>query len=299
MVSKSGRGKFDTYPGGGPGDIPRRLAALPNDGGVYVAGNADGQFPGKPAAASGHDFLARFDASGNLLWLEQSESLDMTATWDGYAVDGLGNFYGVAFTYFTPRHHELYKVSPAGTEFWRRPARDNFYGDPSRLAVNDDGTRIYQSLSTGSAAAIITLSDGQGCEIWAKRIQFGHSVVIDPVEGTTWNGSAHLYNYGLPIVDGDQLYLMMSYQNRYQFGSVPIDPYDDVLIAALNGETGDVERARQYRTSQDSSYAPLALGLASDGTLHIAGYISNPPSDPAYGDRPIIVIDPETLDPIN
>ena len=143
-----------------------------------------------------------------------------------------------------------------------------------RLVVSEDGERIYQTLSTDDSGVsfsdvLVTLSSAQGIELWAKAIEFGHSEVIEPIEGVIWNGRAGYSHEVLPLVNGDDLHLAMPYFNTYENGSVPRASHDNAFVATLDGTTGTVERARQYRSRQT-----LRLdAFASDGgaALQIGG----------------------------
>ena len=277
---------LNTLSDGGDSDRPNRIEALPGDGGVYVFGSFGGRFLGQPAAVTGEDFLARFDGSGNLQWLKQSDrfrirpiSPNATGSVDPIAVDGAGNLYFVARaeTNFSP--DPLSKFTPAGDELWSRATRrDNT--ELHTLAVSEDGQRIYQTLEGVPGPPIddvlVTLSDAQGVEVWAKSFEFRHSTPTG--DGGTWTGRTQGSHQARLLSRGDELFLATPYFNRYQNEVVPTDPHDNVLVAVLDGETGVVERTRQYRLTPPTEFLRqgtdnLKVAIEPSGTLNIANEV--------------------------
>ena len=64
-------------------------AAVDTSGNIYVAGTTVGTFPGQVSAGSSDGFLAKYDSSGNLVWVRQFGSTGFESPRD-VAVDATG-----------------------------------------------------------------------------------------------------------------------------------------------------------------------------------------------------------------
>lgn len=241
------------------------------DDGVYVYGYHFGQFPGEPAEDSNAEFIARYGPDGTQIWLDQSPSygpLLQPLLQGGISVDGGGNMYLLAVD-------RLIKIEPStGQVLWSREIRSN----SERVFVGPDGG-VYVSLrNTGGLEDFgLTKLDANGNELWANNYQVQHEVEIDPIEGVIWRGFASIsggltvnFPTGLAAVfDGDEVYVAGRYSNSYEFGSTPRAPHDNVFVAALEEETGNMVRLGQYRVSGDLELT--AFDIDPNGVLQIAG----------------------------
>jgi hypothetical protein len=259
-----------------PSSVNDRVYAVVSnslDDGVYVYGYHFGQFPGEPAEDSNAEFIARYGPDGTQIWLDQSPSygpLLQPLLQGGISVDGGGNMYLLVASQNNIENDTLTKIGPSGQVLWSRNARDQ----SGRVFARSDGY-VYVSLRTADFG--LALIDPDGNELWAKNYQVEHEVEIDPIEGVIWRGFASIsggltvnFPTGLAAVfDGDEVYVAGRYSNSYEFGSTPRAPHDNVFVAALEEETGNMVRLGQYRVSGDLELT--AFDIDPNGVLQIAG----------------------------
>jgi hypothetical protein len=137
-----------------------RGIAVDAAGNVFVVGNSLGQLPLQPPAI-GELFIAKFDTSGNRLWIRQWGSQGDGANRDvgrGVALDAAGNAY---MTGYIPRPYGgttpggsgdgfAAKYDAAGNQLWFSRIRGLGPDDANAIAVAADGNTIYLTGSTNS-----------------------------------------------------------------------------------------------------------------------------------------------------
>jgi hypothetical protein len=232
------------------------IALAPRTGDVYVSGTYDGQFPGKPAEATGTPFLAKFGSDGKRAWLEQSDKLGSR---QGMVVDSSGNAYLLGRASVSTL--DVTKVNPAGKVVWHSTGIPNDHGASQNIAVSPDGKGVYVGSTT------VTKLNGKGSVAWTQKYNLTHETKIDPVEGVMSKGSAGKLT-GLVFSKG-KLYLMTGYLKQYEYGSTPREGHMDLLVVAVNPTNGKPSWTKQYK--HKASLAPESYGMLANGDLWVAG----------------------------
>ena len=174
--------------GSSAGDVANGIA-VDASGNSYITGDTNGTLPGQTSAGGADAFLAKYDSSGNQVWLKQfGGSADDIGS--AVAVDGSGNSYVTGYTTGTlPGEIAsgmddafLAKYDSSGNQVWLRqfgtPAQD----DGTAVAVDASGNIYATGYTTGVLAgsanaggddAYLVKYDSSGNVLWAR--QFGSS----------------------------------------------------------------------------------------------------------------------------
>jgi hypothetical protein len=211
------------YDSGGNQLWVRQLGTAGNDvgngvavdaaGNAYLSGYTSGTFSGQTSAGGTDAFLAKYDGSGNQLWVRQLG----TAFYDyggAVAVDGAGNAFLTGFTTGTfgglisagGRDAFLAKYDATGNQLWLRQlgtsGADSGFGLASDSSGNayvvgeTDGAFTGQS-SAGGQDVFLAKYDGDGNQLWVRQLGIASTesatgAAVDPA------GNAYLagYTYG-------------------------------------------------------------------------------------------------------
>lgn len=179
-------------------------------GNIYVAGFTDGALPSHTSAGMKDAFVAKYDATGSMLWSKQFGS-DKDDRAIGVATDASGNAYVVGHTdgpilpSVTPlgnRDAFIIKFDPSGNVVWARPIGSDRFDRAFNVAVDasgnacvsgyTDGTLPGQSL-VGGYDAYIARFDPSGNMVWAR--QYG-SELYDHGYGVTMDAASNIYVVG-------------------------------------------------------------------------------------------------------
>lgn len=141
---------------GSPGDEEATAVAAGSGGEVYVTGSTTGQLLGRPSLGGMDYFLARYDADGTLLMLEQrgtsAEDVALAVAagpagnaWvTGYTEGALGGPSAGGRDLFVAKH------DPAGSDLWVRQ-RGTFATDSGNaIAVNAEGEAFVAGATEGA-----------------------------------------------------------------------------------------------------------------------------------------------------
>ncbi len=183
--------------------------AVDGAGHSYLSGYTEGSLGG-PSAGSWDAFLAKYDASGALLWTRRlgTEGID---SGQGVAVDGAGNAYVAGYTYGSlggsnagGQDAFLAKYDAEGIMLWTRqigtPEGDFGYG----IAVDGAGS-VYICGETrgslggpfaGSSDAFLAKYDAEGIMLWTRQLgrsaqDSGNAVAVDGAGNAYIGGTAH------------------------------------------------------------------------------------------------------------
>ncbi|HUG68126.1 MAG TPA: SBBP repeat-containing protein [Pirellulaceae bacterium] len=158
---------------------PDWASAVAADGSLYVAGSTHGTFPGETPSGNLDAFVAKYDASGNLVWLEQfgTGGNENTAA---IAVDTGGIYVaGTNSGGFGGQGVFAAKLSHSGAVAWLRDDLGTTGTDWAN-AVAVDATGVYVGGSTtgafpgksklGGQDGFILKLDLAGADVWAEQI---------------------------------------------------------------------------------------------------------------------------------
>jgi hypothetical protein len=171
-------------------------------GNVYIGGFTEGSLGG-PSAGKTDAFLAKYDASGNLLWTRQMG----TPSYDyGYSValDACGNAYIGGYTQGSLKGNAassdafLAKYDPSGKMLW---FRRTVTGWNLSVAV-DAASNVYIAGETLTSSkyigtyfdSFLTKVDASGKVLWSRRIgasnnNESHAVAVDAAGNAYMSGS--------------------------------------------------------------------------------------------------------------
>jgi uncharacterized protein (UPF0548 family) len=243
-------------------DIAMGVSA--NGSGAYVAGYTSGALPGQSNAGGIDAFVAKFDASGTLLWSRQFGSAD-----SDHALAVSSDATGVYVAGFTdgalPGQTSaggidafLVKYDADGNLLWTRQfgtsATDHGYG------VSADGSGVYVTGSTddtlpgqssvGGTDAFVARYDAAGNLVWAR--QFGSTSAE-----VGWGASA----------DGSGVYISGGTAGALP-GQSPGAGDQDAFVARYDA-AGNLLWARQF----GSLGFAQSFGVSGDGSgVYVSGY---------------------------
>jgi hypothetical protein len=148
-------------------------------GDIYVTG-ATGEIYGTTPTDDKGGRLAKYDASGNLMWLEQAYPDRGLDHCQGIALDTQGNIYIAGETYrYLGAEAFLIKYAPDGTQLWEQHvgSPDNEFG---RDVTVDNSGNVYLVGSTtgqvgdtdppGTYDLFISKYDTYGTPIWTQQM---------------------------------------------------------------------------------------------------------------------------------
>ncbi len=158
--------------------------------GIYVAGYADGVFPGQSSPGGRDAFVRKYDADGNVIWTRQFGTFS-TDFASAILADSTGVYvagFAYSLTAALPGQTSsgglfdafLRKYSSDGVEIWTRQFGSN--GDDAAAGIGVDSTGVYvvgevggalpgQTSAGGHRDAFVRKYDGGGTEVWTR--QFG------------------------------------------------------------------------------------------------------------------------------
>ncbi len=225
-----------------------RGVAVDGSGNAYITGHTNGSLGG-PNAGSLDAFLAKYDASGTLLWTRQTGT-GANEDARGVAVDSAGNAYLTGYTNGSLGGANagledafLAKYDTSGTLLWTRQtgtaSSDEGYG----VAVDRAGNAYITGYthgnlggpSAGGNDAFLTKYDALGTRLWARQIgspayDYATGVAVDRT------GNAYVTGWTLGSLGGPQAGLGDAFLLKF-------DASGDLLWKRQTGTTvGDVGR---------------------------------------------------------
>ncbi len=157
--------------------------AVDASGNAYISGCAQGSLGGGTYAGGYDAFLAKYDTSGNKLWLQQIGTTSSDGS-HSVAVDGSGNAYISGWTNGSLGGTNagysdafLTKFDASGNELWSQQIGTLNY-DISRSVAVDASGNAYISGNTArpfghvgdDSDAFLTKFDASGNELWSQQI---------------------------------------------------------------------------------------------------------------------------------
>jgi len=180
--------------------------ATDSAGNIYVTGITQGGLDGHTNAGSRDGFLAKFDTSGNQLWLTQFGTTELDSSSE-VKIDPTGNLYVTGYTHGefsgntsnTNSDAYLMKFDPTGAPLWTQQFGTSGNDFGTSMALNAGGD-IYLAGSAGGAFddnrnagysdVMMVKFDTNGDQLWAQQFgsaenDYGYSVALD-AEGLPW-----------------------------------------------------------------------------------------------------------------
>jgi hypothetical protein len=243
-------------------DIANTVAA-DSAGNVYVAGSTQGALGG-PNAGTSDCLLAKYDASGSLVWMRQvGTAAGEVAT--GVATDGAGHVYmtGVtggdlggpnagAIDFF------IAKYDGAGNQVWLRQTGSLERDYSTGIAVDFEGNAFVTGFTDGSFGAPIVRGpdlflvkyDAAGNRLWIRQLG---STGRDEATGIAVDAEGNAYVTG--VTDGS-------------LAGPHIGNYDAFLVKY--GPSGALLWSRQYGTGDNEGGQGVVVDAT--GSVCIVGY---------------------------
>jgi hypothetical protein len=267
-------------------------------GNIYVGGVTRAALPGQTAAGNGDAFVARYDASGDLIWVRQFG----TTREDGIvatATDAAGFVFAGGFingeTSISGTAALLAKYDAAGNQLWLRQFGAAGFSTTTTDVASDAAGNVYVVGTAGNIfgrEAFLTKFSPAGAQLWSRPIA---TSTLDPAALATDN-AGHIYVVGTAASDaviaqydalGNQVWLR-------QFGTASNDLPQDVATNALgdvyivglqDGYDLEASFIAQYdaagvqqwvRAFSAENFPPWATAVAADGegNAFIGGFIA-------------------------
>ena len=218
QYDSSGTQKWVKQLGSSGSDISTGISSE-NNLNVYVVGYTDGSFLSNINLGSNDAYLAKYDASGNQLWVKQFGSSD-TDFAQGISIDNSGNVYvagstlGSLFGNSSFGDYDAYvaKYDVSGNQVWIEQFGTSEFEYATGIGSDNDGNVYVTGFTYGALAdnsnsglndAYIAKYDASGNQVWIK--QFGTSS-FDEANGisTDSNGNIYITGYiGGEYIDGE------------------------------------------------------------------------------------------------
>lgn len=155
-----------------------------NAGNIYIAGYASGYFATGGFSYKSGPFLIKLDKDGSIIRIDQPGH-DYESVRDAVA-DSSGNIYLTGMTWKSAEGIEnpggaeifLSKLTPEGTELWKKKWGTDSHDEGLSVTVNNDGNIFVAGKTTGSMSGyanagssdiFMTKFDSEGNELWTKQ----------------------------------------------------------------------------------------------------------------------------------
>ena len=259
--------------------------AVDSAGNTYVTGYFEGtaSFGGTSLTSSGSNdvFVAKYDASGNVLWEKKAGGTNFDKG-RGIAVDGSGNAYvtgefsGTAsFGGTTLSSSGTYiadifvaKYDASGNVLWAKKAGGSSWDEGRSIAVDGSGNTYVTGYflgtanfggttltSSGSNDVFVAKYDASGNVLWAKK---GGGSSLDGGSGIAVDGSGNAYVTG-------------EFSGTASFGGTTLSSSggSDIFVAKYDASGAVLWAKKAWGTSDD-----LGFGIAVDGSgnTYVSGF---------------------------
>jgi len=250
--------------------------ALDGLGNAYISGGTTGSLGG-PNAGFEDAFLAKYDASGSLLWTSQMGTTagDFSRS---VAVDGLGNAYISGWTGGSlggPNAGQsdafLVKYDSSGSLLWTRQIGTTANDLSFSVAVDGLGNAYISGATYGSLGgpnagyydAFLAKYDSSGSLLWTSQI------------GTT----AYDYSWSVAVDGSGNAYI--SGDTSGGLGGPPVG-WTDAFLAKYDS-SGSLLWTRQIGTTNGDWSSSSSVALDGSGNAYISGYTGGSLGGPNAG----------------
>ncbi|MCB1065224.1 MAG: hypothetical protein KDN20_20195, partial [Verrucomicrobiae bacterium] len=239
--------------GGGVKSDKTRAVTFAPDGGVFLAGetNGDGSFGDLKRDGLGETdfFLARVSKEGKFLWVR---SLGGSLIDRGYGVvsDAAGNAYVTGHFQSTDAQVDgqtlpnrgdydvfVAKYSPDGALLWIRTAGGVGYDYGHGIAIDPQGDIVVSGSVAGEATFgdIVTKSEGKGRAIFCAKYSPAGDLIWVKASTGNFSGSGH----GIGVDASGNLYLGGSGSGSGSFGNLPLESKTGAALVLKLSSSGD------------------------------------------------------------
>jgi hypothetical protein len=265
-------------------------------GNIYVGGVTRGALPAQTSAGNGDAFVARFDASGGVIWVRQFG----TSQEDGIvesATDAAGAVFVAGFTggqtSIAGTTGLLAKYDSAGNRLWTREFTAAGFSTSAIDVDTDAAGNVYVLLNMGNVSGqqwSLAKYTAEGAPLWSRPLDAS----LNPTRLAT-DTSGHVYLVGRTASDafvaqyddlGNQVWVR-------PFGTPSLDTATDVATNALgdvyvvglqDGYDLEASFIARYdaagdqnwvRTFTADDFAPWAMAVTADdeGNTFIGGFV--------------------------
>jgi hypothetical protein len=230
------------------------------DGSVVITGATDGSLFGTNPGTR-EPFLAKYDASGTLLWSQQIRT--QTSWSNSVAIDQIGNVYisgrtccGLFETFAHLGGAFLFKYDPSGNLLWFRQLDSDSDEGSTSVAVDHAGNAFVTGWTFGSLGdgandsndqdVFLAKYDASGARLWTRQFgsqldESGHDVAVD-ADGNAFITGGEPGSFGgssfLTKLDpsGNLLWSrQIGTANDDESTTVTVDAFGDVYISGYTG----------------------------------------------------------------
>ena len=201
--------RFTAWQFGSPGQDAANSITTNSSGNIYIAGETLGSLPGNTNVGSQDAYIAKYDSSGNQIWIKQfGTSEDDSA--QSVATDNTGNVYITGYTSGSlPGNSSagsgdafLAKYDGSGNQTFMKQFGSSGFDSAQGVAIDSSGNvyiagytggTLLGGSSAGGGDAFLTKYDSSGNQTFIK--QFGSSGQ-DSVQSVTTDSSGNVYVTG-------------------------------------------------------------------------------------------------------
>lgn len=248
-----------------------RAVAVDHAGAVYTVGTTSGAFSLNVSSGGTDAFVAKYDLSGNLLWLRQfgtfrdDEAVSVVVDTAG-AVYVAGTTYGnLASTGATGTYSDVFiaRFDAAGQLSWIRQFGSIFQDQAQGVAIDPSGTIVIVGNTEDSM-------DGSTNAGYADIFIAKYSLTGNRIWITQKGTSAHDEAHGVCVDSAGTIYI--AGMTRGSFTTVQNTFYSQALLMKYDA-TGNTVWIQQFGTSGDDDADAVALD--SRGNIYVAGRVAN------------------------
>ena len=263
-------------------DFGHRIAT-DGSGNSYLTGSFTGSatFGAITLTSTGSDdiFVAKYDASGNVLWAKRAGGTSFDGG-DGIAADRsgssyvTGNFTGSAtfgaITLTSAGSEDIFvaKYDASGNVLWAKRAGGTSSDGGAGIATDRSGSSYVTGIFTGSATlGAITLTSAGSNDIFIAKYDASGNVLWAKRAG----GTSFAFGFDIATDESGNSYITGSFASSAAFDTITLTSAgrEDIFVAKYDA-SGNVLWAKQAGgTSRDSGF-----GIATDesGNSYITGF---------------------------
>ncbi len=252
--------------------------AIDSDDNIFVSGGSDGDFGSYYNQGGPDAFIAKFDSSGNLLWITNAGSNQIDAI-AGIDVDSSGNVYGAGYTYGSFDGHTnqgegdmvLVKYGSSGNKIWTIQ-RGTVEGDAAYDAAVDNEGNIYFA---GHTNWYLEGSQYGMTDLFITKYQPGGTHIKTKQMGSLVNDVARAIDtdsFGIPIISGYTNETLYDIDNAgfRDFFALKYDLIEETKIWYSQLGTTEADSAEAIYVDQyNNTYIAGSTMKDLDGNVHL------------------------------
>lgn len=253
-------------------DIATGIAIDQSDN-IYITGNTGGSLDGVTTGRRMDFFIAKFDSSGNRIWLKQCGTVEEDEAY-GIAVDGSNNIYVTGFTSgdldgnTLKRLHDIFitKYNSNGARSWTKQFGTQNDDEGLAICVDNSGYIYVTGTAEGDLNGItlsdnkgfITKYDNSGTRQWLTMIDthaFGHGITVD--------NSGNIYIAG--VGGGIKIAKFNSTGSNLWVKEIDTQGTDRANCITVDGSGNIYFSGITYRNTNDGNFDVIIGSYSSNG----------------------------------